>query len=250
MKTTAVCFSRREDPLEYLHGAHGARPVMRGRPGVLFEFKWSARRCGCSSEAVLSHAGGARFYAGRAPSNLRESSVKADTLHSQLKGALCGFALAVALILAGATGASAQEMGSSHFPGLASANQVIAGPVTGAPSLPSARALVSADIPQNLTLGTLNIGANVGLPGTSLLMVNANTVAPPGFVSGSEYLIANFVAPNSDVGVIFFDTYGPASSTNPNCCFGGLAFRRADGTSSAPTPLADWRHHRHHRRPW
>ena len=85
---------------------------------------------------------------------------------------------------------------------------------------------------------TFAIGANLSPPGTSLLMINANTVAPVGLTTGSEYLLGNIVAPNNDIGAIIFDTFGPSSSTNPNCCFGGLAFRRADGTASAPTPLA------------
>lgn len=84
----------------------------------------------------------------------------------------------------------------------------------------------------------LAIGAGVALPGTSLLMVNANTVTPLGVVVGGEYVLANLVAPNSDTGVVLFDAYGPASSTNNNCCFDGIAFRRADGTSVSPTPVA------------
>ena len=83
----------------------------------------------------------------------------------------------------------------------------------------------------------LTAGTNLALPGTSLLMINANTVAPPGFVGGGEYLLENFVAPNSDVGLTVMDTYGPPGSNNPNCCFGAWTFRRADGTSSAPAAL-------------
>jgi len=78
-------------------------------------------------------------------------------------------------------------------------------------------------------------GANVALPGTSIFMANANTIAPPGFVVAGEYLVANFVGPNSEAPLSIMDSYG----TGNNCCFGAFVFRRANGTSASPTPLVN-----------